>query len=149
MTPGERTHRGDFIGALVPLLAVFAVYYFVVTSRNGRWCEVVLIYPAIVLHARRLHDMGRSAWPLLVPAALLVATAWLYLYVPGSRAIGWVTLAAAVVCAAFIVWGVVGKGQAEDNRFGRAAFGGGTTPLGGAALGGGRAEEEASEPEKA
>jgi uncharacterized membrane protein YhaH (DUF805 family) len=129
MNPGERTSRGDFIGALVPLLAVFALYYFVVTSRNGQWCQVMLIYPAIALHARRLHDMGRSAWPLLVPAALLVATAWLHLYVPGARAIDVVTVAAAVVSAGFIVWGLIGKGQADDNRFGKAA-----------ALGGGRLE---------
>jgi uncharacterized membrane protein YhaH (DUF805 family) len=150
MTPGERTARGDFIGALVPLLAVFAVYFFVVTSRNGQWCEVVLIYPAIVLHARRLHDMGRSAWPLLVPAALLVATAWLQLYVPGARAIDVVTAAAVVVSAGFIVWGLIGKSQAEDNRFGRAAaFGSGrAAPAGGAAFGSSDPQREEAETEK-
>jgi uncharacterized membrane protein YhaH (DUF805 family) len=151
MNPGERTARGDFIGALVPLLAVFALYYFVVTSRNGQWCEVVLIYPAIVLHARRLHDMGRSAWPLLVPAALLVATAWLHLYVPGARAIDVVTLAAVVASAAFIVWGLIGKGQSEDNRFGKAAAvkSGRAEPSGGAAFGSGDLQGEEAETENA
>jgi uncharacterized membrane protein YhaH (DUF805 family) len=150
MTPGERTARGDFIGALVPLLAVFAVYFFVVTSRNGQWCEVVLIYPAIVLHARRLHDMGRSAWPLLVPAALLVATAWLHLFVPQARAIDVVTLAAVVVSAGFIVFGLVGKGQPEDNRFGKAAAfeSGRVEPVGGATFGRGEPRRQEAETEK-
>ncbi|HEX5418641.1 MAG TPA: DUF805 domain-containing protein [Gammaproteobacteria bacterium] len=119
--PKGRTSRGEYIGALITLLAVFALYYFEVRSRNGQWCRVVLIYPAIVLHARRLHDMGRSAWPLLAPAALLVATAWLYLFVPMSQAKGTVAAAELVVCVGFVVWALLGKGQAEANRFGKPA----------------------------
>ena len=37
------------------------------------WGLLVLVYPAVVLHARRLHDMGRTGWLLLVPAVLTVA----------------------------------------------------------------------------
>ena len=116
-----RTARGAFIGALITLLAVYAFYHFLVPGRNSQWVQLVLLFPAVVLHARRLHDMGRAAWPLLVPAALIVATAWLYLFVPGSEAKHVVTLAALIVSAGFIVWGVIGKGQAEANRFGKPA----------------------------
>jgi len=118
---GGRTPRDQFIGALVTLLAVFAFYYFLVPGRNSQWVQLVLLFPGVVLHARRLHDMGRAAWPLILPAALILATAWLYLFAPGFGAKGIVSLAAAIVSAAFIVWGVVGKGQAEANRFGNAA----------------------------
>jgi uncharacterized membrane protein YhaH (DUF805 family) len=114
-----RTSRGQFIGALITLLAAFAFYYFLVPGRNSQWVQLTLLFPAVVLHARRLHDMGRAAWPLIVPAALIVVTAWLYLYIPGAQAKGIVKVAAAIVSAGFIVWGLIGKGQAEANRFGK------------------------------
>ena len=118
---GGRTGRGQFIGALITLLAVFAFYYFLVPGRNSQWVQLVLLYPGTVLLARRLHDMGQTAWLLVVPAALILVNAWLYLFNPGASSKGIVTAAAVVVAAAFIVWGVVGKGQAEANRFGAPA----------------------------
>lgn len=124
VNPTGRSSRGEFVGAVITLLAVFAFYYFLVPAgRNGEWCRLVLLFPGVVLLARRLHDMGRSAWPLLVPAALIIATAWLYLFVPDAQAKGAVAVAAFVVCAGFIVWGLIGKGQADSNRFGAPALG--------------------------
>ena len=116
-----RTGRGQFIGALVTLLAAFAFYHLLVPGRNSQWVQLVLLFPAIVLHARRLHDMGWAAWPLLVPAALILATAGLYLYVPGAQAKGIVAAAALIVSAGFIGWGLLGKGEARANRFGTPA----------------------------
>jgi len=121
VNPAGRTARGQFIGALITLLAVFAFYYFLVPGRNSQWVQLVLLFPAVVLHARRLHDMGWAAWPLLIPAALIVATAWLHLFAPGAQAEGIVTAAAVVVSAGFIVWGLIGKSQTEPNRFGQPA----------------------------
>ena len=112
VSPAGRTARGHFIGALITLLAVYAFYYFLVPGRNSQWVQLVLLYPGLVLHARRLHDMGWAAWPLLVPAILIIATAWLHLFVPGAQARGAVTLAAVIVAAAFIVWGLIGKSRA-------------------------------------
>ena len=121
VNPSGRTARAEFIGALITVLAAFAFYYFLVPGRNSQWVQLTLLFPAVVLHARRLHDMGRAAWSVLVPAALIVATAWLYLFVPASEAKGSVKLAAVIVSAAFVLWGLIGKGQAESNRFGNAA----------------------------
>lgn len=121
VSPAGRTGRGQFIGALITLLAALAFYYFLVPGRNSQWVQLTLLFPAVVLHARRLHDMGRSAWPLLVPAALIIATAWLYFYVPGAQAKGSVAVVAQIVSAGFIGWGLIGKGQAEANRFGQPA----------------------------
>jgi uncharacterized membrane protein YhaH (DUF805 family) len=119
VNPAGRTARAEFIGALVTLLAAFAFYYFLVPGRNSQWVQLVLLFPAVVLHARRLHDMGRAAWPLVVPAALIVAMAWLYLLVPRAEAKGMVRVAAIIVSAGFIVWGLIGKGEAAANRFGK------------------------------
>jgi uncharacterized membrane protein YhaH (DUF805 family) len=115
--PAGRTARNPFIGALITLLVSFGFYYVLVPGRNSQWVQLVFLYPAIVLFARRLHDMGRAAWPLVVPAALTIAMAWLYLYVPTSPAKGGVKIAAIVIWAAFIVWGLIGKSQPEPNRF--------------------------------
>ncbi len=116
-----RTARNQYIGALVTLLVSFGFYYVLVPGRNSQWVQLVFLYPAVVLLARRLHDMGRAAWPLVVPAALVVAMAWLYLYVPTSDAKVSVKWAAIVVSAAFMIWGLVGNSQPAPNRFGNPA----------------------------
>src|SRR4051794_34674182 len=107
--PAGRTRRNEYTGALITLLVSLGFYYFLVPGRNSQWVQLVFLYPAIVLLARRLHDMGRAAWPLIAPAALIIAMAWLYLYVPTSQAKGGVRIAAIVVSAAFIVWGLIGQ----------------------------------------
>jgi uncharacterized membrane protein YhaH (DUF805 family) len=113
VNPMGRSSRGQYIGAVITLLVAFAFYYFLVPGRNGQWVQLTLLFPALMLHARRLHDMGRTAWSLVVPAALLIATAWFYLFAPDAQAKGIVTIVAVIVSAAFILWGLVGKGQGE------------------------------------
>jgi uncharacterized membrane protein YhaH (DUF805 family) len=119
--PNGRTSRSDFIGALVPLLAATALYFFLVKGRNGEWVLATLLFPGTVLLARRLHDMGHTAWLLLIPNALNVTALWLHFYRHGSELQPAVTLAALVVSTAFFVWGIAGKGQAQGNRFGEPA----------------------------
>jgi uncharacterized membrane protein YhaH (DUF805 family) len=109
---GGRTSQSEFIAALVVLLAAAAFYYFVVPSLLVRWILPVLLFPAFALHARRLHDMGRSSWLLLVPGALIPAAIWLGTADAGSTAQSAITLAAAAVVAGFVLWGVAGKGEA-------------------------------------
>jgi len=112
VNPMGRTARGPFFGALIPLLAAAAFYYVLVKGVNGQDCLVVLLFPAVVLHARRLHDMGKTAWLLLVPVALIAAAFWLHITSPGGQLETPVTLAAIVVAAGFVLWGLVGKGRA-------------------------------------
>ena len=121
VNPKGRTSRGQFAGALVPLLAAVALYTFVVVGRSGQWSLLVLLFPAVVLHARRLHDMGRSAWLLLVPVGLIAASIWLRMVSLGAQTEYAVTMLALAVAVAFVLWGLVGKGQAESNRFGEPA----------------------------
>jgi len=111
--PNGRTPRGEFVPALITLLAVVAFYVILVPGRNGQWCLVALLFPAIVLHARRLHDMGRTAWLLLVPAVLMVAAfaIWLHLFSLGAQLDGIVPPIALAVSAVFALWGCLGKGM--------------------------------------
>lgn len=113
VNPMGHSSRGEYTGAVITLLAAFAFYYFLVAGRNGQWVQLTLLFPALMLHARRLHDMGRSAWSLVVPGALLIATAWFYLFAPAAQGKGIVTWAAVIVSAGFVIWGLIGKGQSE------------------------------------
>ena len=117
--PAGRTSRGAFVPALVILILVAAFYQFVARSgRNGEWVLVTLLFPSFMLHARRLHDMGRTAWLLLVPGVAIGVEVWLHMIAISLDVQPWLDLLALIVAAAFMLWGLVGKGQAEANRFG-------------------------------
>jgi len=119
--PRGRIARGPFVLALIIILVVAALYFFLVGGLTGPWCLVVLIYPAFVLHARRLHDIGQTAWLLILPVALLIATAWLHISGTKSPLVMPANIAATVVSAGFALWGAIGKGRAEANKFGAPA----------------------------
>jgi uncharacterized membrane protein YhaH (DUF805 family) len=123
VNPNGRTSRGQFVPALITLLAVVVFYAFLVRGRTGQWCLVVLLFPALVLHARRLHDMGRNAWLLLVPAVLMLATfaIWMRGISFGAQLDAAVPLIALAVSAAFAIWGCIGRGQTEANKYGAPA----------------------------
>jgi uncharacterized membrane protein YhaH (DUF805 family) len=119
--PNGRTSRGDFIRALIPLLAVAALYFFLVKGRNGEWVLVTLLFPAAVLQARRLHDRGLTAWLLLIPGALDATAIWLHMASRNPELQPGVNLAALLVSAGFVLWGLVARGQTQANRFGQPA----------------------------
>jgi uncharacterized membrane protein YhaH (DUF805 family) len=120
VNPRGRTSRGQFVGGLVVVIAVLAFYAYSVTGLTAHWCMLMVVFSAVMLHARRLHDMGRSAWPLLVPAVLSLGAfaVWLRLASFGAQADAALPGAALFVSAGFALWGSLGKGQAETNRFG-------------------------------
>ena len=112
--PNGRTARGQFIPALIVLLAIVWFYAFFVTGRTATFCLLVLMYPGLTLHARRLQDMGRSAWLLAVPALLLLCAFAIWLkYASFSGDIDALLPKIAVgVAVAFALWGAVGKSRA-------------------------------------
>lgn len=120
VTLNGRTSRRAFVPALITLVAVVAFYQFLVTGRTAQWCLAVLLFPGIILHARRLHDMGHSAWLLLAPGLpMVVAFAiWLDIVSLGVQLNGAVPPIALAVSVGFALWGCVGKGRAEANEFG-------------------------------
>jgi uncharacterized membrane protein YhaH (DUF805 family)/uncharacterized membrane protein YphA (DoxX/SURF4 family) len=119
-----RTSREHFIPALIPLAIV--VWWYAQASPNvyPQWSLLVLLFPASVLLARRLHDMGHSAWLLLVPAVLTVAAMaiWDHRLDLGAQLNFGVPLAALIVIVGFALWACIGKGKAETNAFGPPAM---------------------------
>jgi uncharacterized membrane protein YhaH (DUF805 family) len=118
VTINGRTSRGPFIAALITLLAVVVFYAFLVTGRTAQFCMLVLLFPAIVLHARRLHDMGHNAWLLIAPVVLMVAAfaIWLRYVSLGVRFDVVVPLVALATAAGFALWGCVGSSRSEPNQ---------------------------------
>ena len=119
-----RTSREHFIGAAIPLAIV--VWWYARASANvyPQWSLLVLLFPAVVLLARRLHDMGHSGWVLLVPSALTVAAMaiWDHRLDFGAQLNFAVPLAALIVFVGFALWGCIAKGKAAANTFGPPAM---------------------------
>jgi uncharacterized membrane protein YhaH (DUF805 family) len=118
VNPNGRTSRSQFVPALITLLAVVAFYMLLVGGRTGHWSMLVLLFPAFVLHARRLHDMGRSAWLLFLPTALMVVAfaIWLQIVSLGAPFDAAVPLIALAVSAGFALWGCIGNGTSNQAR---------------------------------
>jgi uncharacterized membrane protein YhaH (DUF805 family)/uncharacterized membrane protein YphA (DoxX/SURF4 family) len=119
--PGGRTSRRQFAWALLPLALATLWYVNKGPAVNYvAWGVLVLLYPAVVLHVRRLHDMGRSGWLMLVPTLLAVVAMgiWAGRIDLGSPLNSALPMAAGVVFAAFALWGGIAKGRAETNPFG-------------------------------
>jgi uncharacterized membrane protein YhaH (DUF805 family) len=123
VNPKGRTPRGEFVAALITLLAAIAFYQYLVTGRTAQFCLLVLLFPAVILHARRLHDMGHGAWLLLVPALVMIIAfaIWLHYVTLGAQLDAAVPLIALALCAGVALWGCIGRGQAGANRFGAAS----------------------------
>lgn len=113
VNPAGRTSRGHFVPALLVLVAVVLFFAFVVKGRTATFCLLALMYPGLVLLARRLHDMGRSAWPLAVPALLLLASfsIWLKYASFGTGADAALPTIALLVAGGFALWGALGPGR--------------------------------------
>jgi uncharacterized membrane protein YhaH (DUF805 family) len=113
VNPTGRTPRSQFVPALLVLVAVVLFFAFVVKGRTATFCMLVLMYPGLILHARRLHDMGRSAWLLAAPALLLLAAfvVWFKYASFGTSADTALPMAALLVAATFALWGTLGSSR--------------------------------------
>jgi len=122
-----RTSRGDFVGALLPL-ALAVLWY----GNKGpavdyaSWGVLVLVYPAVVLHVRRLHDMGRAGWWMLLPTVLsvLAMLVWAHRLSLGAQLDAAVPVAALIAFVGVALWGCLAGGQAETNASGVPMVGG-------------------------
>lgn len=110
-SPAGRTSRSQFVPALVTLLLAVAFYAYFVRNRTGTFCLLVLLYPALVLLARRLRDMQRTPGLLAVPGVLMVGTfaIWLKYLDPGESMATVLPATALAVLAGFALWGSIGR----------------------------------------
>ncbi len=117
-SPNGRASRAQFVPALIVLIAVIVFYAWMVKGRTATFCLLVLMVPGFMLHARRLHDMGRSAWLLAAPAVLLLL--WFAVRLKytsfGESADTALPMIALPVATAFALWGATGSSRAAASR---------------------------------
>jgi len=119
--PNGRTSRGQFLAALLPLALVVLWYALKGAAVDyASWGILVLLYPAVVLHVRRLHDMGYTGWLMLVPGVLTVVAMgiWAQRIHLGAALDSAVPLAALAAFVGFALWGCIARGQAKANAYG-------------------------------
>ncbi|MFN3859374.1 MAG: DUF805 domain-containing protein [Caulobacter sp.] len=135
LSPNGRIGRQNFwIGFAITFVAGMVVNSI---PFLGFLLGILLIWPMIVLHAKRLHDIGHSAVLLLVPIGISVVLAVMAVIIGGGAlfaasegdmdtmdffagllpAIGIMALAV-LVEVAFLLWCGLTPGQPAENRFG-------------------------------
>lgn len=139
-----RIGRRDFwIGFLIIMAASFVLGFIPII---GAILGLVLIWPQVCIHAKRLHDMGRTAWLILIPMAVSLMAMIVVVAAGGVAAlsgdasavsgaafgmIGLALLVSLLVSLAFLAWVGLTPSQPGDNQFGppaRQLVGTGTQP---------------------
>jgi len=122
------TAKGDYIPAMVLVLAVIAFYAYFVPGRSGQFSMLVALYPLFTLLIRRFRDMGQHPWLLFVPVMLMLLVFDIRLgYFSfsesvtgnvsfGESADGLFTWFALIVTAGFVIWGAAGPTKQEHTR---------------------------------
>ena len=129
LSPRGRIGRRDFwMGFGVLMAASIALTLLPVV---GQFAGLVLLWPLACIHAKRLHDAGRSGWLLLLPLSVFVLALGRVAMATGDglfdahvmfdSARGPIITAFAVaglVAFGFMVWVGLSKGDAGPNRYG-------------------------------
>lgn len=143
LSPEGRINRQTFWFAF--LLVMVSSFVLNVVPVIGQIIGLLLLWPQVCIHAKRLHDMGRTAWLMLIPAAVTLAATSLamafggaailgagLMHYMGAHMAGQGALTAGLGAAAgfmslamlaglaFLLWVGLTPSQAGDNRFGAA-----------------------------
>ena len=130
LSPQGRIGRAAFwIG--FAMVMVLSVALNLIPGVVGHLLGFVALWPQICIHAKRLHDMGRTGWWMLAPALLLlvcgVASYGLgYSETGQASAEAMAPMAVAALCGVgFLLWVGLTPGKSGPNRFGAGPQGAG------------------------
>jgi uncharacterized membrane protein YhaH (DUF805 family) len=112
-----RTAQAAFIPAAITVVAAIAFFAYMVGGRTAHFCMLMLVYPACILLARRLQDMGQPGWLALVPTvvALLAFGSTLAYFSFGEAADAALPWIAVALGAMFGVWAGAGRSNGSIN----------------------------------
>ena len=124
LSPQGRITRAPFwFGIMVIIIASLALRLIPVPI--VRLLSLALLWPQICVNAKRLHDMGRTGWLMLVPYVVSVACVVVGFVMnagggfPPRPAVAPLALAG-LVSLGFLFWLGLTPSQAGANRFGEA-----------------------------
>ena len=92
LSPSGRIGRRDYLIGLVGLVVVFILYSLLINSLGGSMIGffAVLAFPFIILqvaysvYGKRLHDIGRTLWPVTALLAVMLAVMIIVMLVYGG-----------------------------------------------------------------
>ncbi|HEY9235099.1 MULTISPECIES: DUF805 domain-containing protein [Phenylobacterium] len=131
LTPEGRIGRRDFWIGFAIIFAAGVVAG--VIPLLGPLIGFLLIYPQVCVHAKRLHDMGRTAWLMLIPGAVFLGAMIVATMMGGLAAMsgdfgavhgaammatGLAFMLSFLVGLAFLLWIGLTASQPGENRFG-------------------------------
>ena len=111
-----RIGRRDFWIGFAMVMAVSALLNFL--GPVGKIVGFASLWPMVCLHAKRLHDAGRSAWLMLAPAAVTLSQVMVAATMPRTPLDGVLTVLTMAVSAGFLLWVGLSPGQPGANHFG-------------------------------
>ncbi len=122
---GRIARRDFWIGFVFVMIASGALN--LIPGNAGKVIGLLVLWPQVCIHAKRLHDMGRTAWLMLIPFLITVACTFVAAMTGVAGAtdaaamlgLGLIVLAA-VVGLSFLLWVGLTKGTPGPNRFGEA-----------------------------
>lgn len=141
LSPNGRIGRRDFwIGFLIIFVASIVTNVIPVI---GHLLGLLLLWPQVCIHAKRLHDASRSAWLMLIPFGVFIVCLVLALVtggaavvsaimmgnsgqdaaataaaMSGAAAVGGFFALAVLVGFAFLLWVGLSKGTDGPNTYG-------------------------------
>ena len=155
LSANGRIGQKDFWIGILILFVVNVIASLIPTI--GQIISLLLIYPAVCVTSKRLHDMGKTGWLAAIPYGL-TAVAMVPLIFAGFAAMaaggasvagsaagvtagagaalgllaiaGMLMMIAGLVCLAFLLWVGLSKGDAGTNQYGPpqpSMFSGGST----------------------
>ena len=103
------TSKGDYIPALLSVLAAMAFFGYFVAGRTADFCMLVLMYPLFILLIRRFRDMGQTPWLIFAPLLLVLMAFDVHLdyFSLGETGDGLINWLAVLATAAVAVWGAI------------------------------------------
>lgn len=119
VNPRGRTAQAAFVPALALVVAAIVFFGYMVGGRTAHFCMLMLLYPAYVLLARRLRDMGQPAWLALIPALVSVAAFGVVLdyFSLGTAADSGLPWGAAAVAAGYALWAGAGRSKTGGDVY--------------------------------
>ena len=113
LSPSGRIPRREFWPGFAVVMVASVVLNFI--PLLGQLLGLVMLWPQFCIHAKRLHDLGKSALLMLIPLAVTIAAGVLSL-VSDRLSFG----VSFLVGGAFLLWVGLTPGQAGPNPYGPA-----------------------------